>query len=313
MTEHLSRRTILAASGAALAAGAMPFGACAQAPAATGPIRTKKIPQANASIPVVGIGTSQVFAYENDPVKHAERIEVVKLLVAGGGSLIDTAASYGTAEARVGDVMADTGLRPKIFVATKFAANGTNEASLASITRSQERLKTKTFELLQAHNVGDPNYSLAFLKEQKAAGVTKYIGITSSSDNAYAALEPVIKREKPEFFQINYSLGDRGAEERLLPAAMDAGCAVLTNLPFGRTAMFPKVQGKPLPDWAKDIDATSFAQIFLKFLLSHPAVTAVIPGTDKPQYMADNLGAGRGRLPDAAMRKRIADWWDTLA
>jgi aryl-alcohol dehydrogenase-like predicted oxidoreductase len=246
-------------------------------------------------------------------VKHAERTEVVKLLVAGGGSLIDTAASYGTAEARVGDIASETGLRPKLFIATKYAAGGGREQWLSSIARSQERLKTKSFELLQAHNVNDPNYDLAFLKEQKAAGVTKYIGITSSSDNAYAALEPVIKREKPEFFQINYSLGDRGAEERLLPAAMDSGCAVLTNLPFGRTAMFPKVQGKPLPDWAKEIDCTSFAQIFLKFLLSHPAVTAVIPGTDKPQYMTDNLGAGRGRMPDAVMRKRIIEWWDTLA
>jgi aryl-alcohol dehydrogenase-like predicted oxidoreductase len=311
MTEYLSRRTILAAGGAAAAAGALPFGACAQT--AGGPIRTKKIPQANESIPVVGIGTSGVFAYENDPVKHAERTEVVKRLVAGGGSLIDTAAAYGTAEARVGDILSETGLRPKIFIATKYAASAPREQALASIQRSQERLKTKSFELLQAHNVNDPNFSLAFLKEQKAAGVCKYIGITSSSDNAYAALEPVIKREKPEFFQINYSLGDRDAEERLLPAAMDAGCAVLTNLPFGRTAMFPKVQGKPLPDWAKEIDATSFAQIFLKFLLSHPAVTAVIPGTDKPDYMLDNLGAGRGRLPDAAMRKRMVEWWDSLA
>lgn len=309
MTEYLSRRTLLAASGAAIAAGALPTVACAQAP---GAMRTKKIPQANESIPVVGIGTSQVFAYENDPVKHAERTEVVKLLVAGGGSLIDTAAAYGTAEARVGDIASETGLRPKLFIATKFAANAPRDQALASITRSQERLKTKTFELLQAHNVNNPDYSLAFLKEQKAAGVCKYIGITSSSDNAYAALEPVIKREKPEFFQINYSLADRGAEERLLPAALDAGSAVLTNLPFGRASMFARVNGKPLPDWAAEIDATSFAQIFLKFLISHPAVTAVIPGTDKPQYMTDNLGAGRGRLPDAAMRKRIADWWDAL-
>jgi diketogulonate reductase-like aldo/keto reductase len=142
--------------------------------------------------------------------------------------------------------------------------------------------------------------------------VCKYIGITSSNDSAYEALEPVIKREKPEFFQINYSLGDRTAEERLLPAAMDAGSAVLTNLPFGRNSMFAKVSGKPLPDWAKEIDATSWAQVFLKFLISHPAVTAVIPGTDKPQYMTDNLGAGRGRMPDAAFRKMMAEYWTAL-
>ena len=159
MTKHLSRRTILAAGGAAAAAAAAPFAACAQT-AAAGPIRTRKIPQSGEDLPVVGIGTSIVFAYENDPVKHAERTEVVKLLVAGGGSLIDTAASYGTAEARVGDVLSDTGLRPRIFIATKCASNGSREQSLASITRSQERLKAKSFELLQAHNVNEARKSV---------------------------------------------------------------------------------------------------------------------------------------------------------
>lgn len=307
MTQELSRRALLAAGGAGLVASSLPLDAFAQST-----IMTKPIPQSKEAFPVVGIGTSQVWQYENDPVKHAERIEVAKLLVAGGAKLIDTAAAYGTAEARVGDVLSETGLRPKIFIATKFAANGTREQQLASIATSKQRLKTDKFELLQAHNVSNPNYDLGFLKEQKAAGVTKYIGITSSSDGAYEGLEAVIKREKPEFFQINYSLGDRDAEARLLPAAQDAGCAVLTNLPFGRNAMFTKVAGKPLPDWAKEIDATSWGQIFLKFLISHPAVNAVIPGTDKPQYMTDNLGAGRGKMPDAAFRKMMVDWWTSL-
>jgi aryl-alcohol dehydrogenase-like predicted oxidoreductase len=160
--------------------------------------------------------------------------------------------------------------------------------------------------------VTDPSFDLDLLREWKAQGICRYTGITSSFDRDYAAIEQVIKREKPDFFQINYSLADRDAEARLLPAAKDAGCAVIINLPFGRASMFKKVASKPLPGWAKEIDATSWAQIFLKFLLSHPAVTAVIPGTDKPQYMIDNLNAGRGRLPDAAMRQRIIEDWAAL-
>jgi aryl-alcohol dehydrogenase-like predicted oxidoreductase len=140
----------------------------------------------------------------------------------------------------------------------------------------------------------------------------KHYGITSSFDGAYDALEAVLRKEKPEFFQINYSLGDRDAAKVLLPLAQDSGTAVLTNLPFGRNSMFQKVKGKELPDFAKEIDCTSFAQLFLKYNLSHPAVTAVIPGTDKPQYMLDNLNAGRGRMPDAAMRKRIETWFDSI-
>jgi len=143
------------------------------------------------------------------------------------------------------------------------------------------------------------------LRDWKAQGLCRYVGVTSSFARQYDALAQVLRREKPDFFQINYSAGDRGAEDVLLPTAKDAGCAVLTNLPFGRNSLFKAVAGKPAPEWAKDIDATSWAQIFLKFNLSNPAVTAVIPGTDKPEYMLDNLGAGRGRLPDAAMREKI--------
>jgi aryl-alcohol dehydrogenase-like predicted oxidoreductase len=307
MTQELSRRALLAAGGAGLVASSLPLDAFAQSA-----IMTKPIPQTKEAFPVVGIGTSGVWQYENDPVKQAERVEVAKRLVAGGAKLIDTAAAYGTAEARVGDVLAETGLRDKIFIATKFAAGQSREQQLASIETSKQRLKTSKFELLQAHNVSNPNYDLGFLKEQKAAGVTRYIGITSSSDNAYEALEAVVKREKPEFFQINYSLDDRGAEERLLPAAMDAGSAVLTNLPLGRNSMLRRVGNRPVPDWAKEIDATTWPQIFLKFLISHPAVNAVIPGTDKPEYMTDNLAAGRGKMPDAAFRKMMVDYWVAL-
>lgn len=307
MTPPLSRRDVLAAGVAAAATATTP--AWAQAPA---PVRTKPIPVSKEPLPVVGIGTAVIFDYENDPVKQAERAEVLKVLTAGGGSLIDTAPAYGKAEDRLGELMASTGLRSKIFLATKVAARSDRAGQIAQMEQSKVRLKTQSFDLMQAWNVADPNYDLGLLRDWKAQKVCRYTGITSSMDAAYEALEQVIRREKPDFFQINYSLADRDAEARLLPAAMDSGSAVLTNTPFGRNSMFAKVAGKPLPDFAKEFDAATWPQYFLKFLLSHPAVTAVIPGTDKPQYMTDNLAAGRGRLPDAAMRRRMVEHWNTL-
>jgi aryl-alcohol dehydrogenase-like predicted oxidoreductase len=165
---------------------------------------------------------------------------------------------------------------------------------------------------MQAWNVGDPDYDFGLLREWKKEGLVRYVGLTTSSPRQYDACAKVIAREKPDFFQVNYSLGDREAESVLLPAARDAGAAVLTALPFGRNSLFRKAGGRPLPDFAKEFGATTWGQFFLKFLLSHPAITAVIPGTDKPEYMRDNLQAGRAPLPDAAMRKRMIHYWDTL-
>lgn len=297
----LSRRDLLAAAAGAAVLGAAPSLAGAQDAA----IATRPIPSTGEPLPVVGIGTAIIFDFDNDPAKYAERREVLQILVAGGGKLIDTAAAYGYAEQRVGDLAADLGNRDKLFLATKYSSRADQEAANISLQTSLKRLKTDRIDLMQAWNVGDPNFSLAQLRDWKAQGLCRYVGITSSSEWQYAALAQVLKREKPDFFQINYSVNDRAAEGVLLPTAKDAGCAVLTNLPFGRNSLFKAVAGKPVPDWAKDIDATSWAQIFLKFNLSNPAVTAVIPGTDKPDYMRDNLNAGRGRLPDAAMRQRI--------
>ena len=309
MTLSPDRRSLLA--GAA-AAAALPNLANAAQPAA-GPVRTKPIPQGGAQLPIIGIGTAIIFDFENDPAKYAERKGVIETLTTGGKCVIDTAPSYGRAEARLGDLLTDLKAHDKVFLATKVPAQDSKAAKEASLKGSFERLKTKKLDLMQAWNVSDPNLDLAQLRDWKAQGHCRYWGITSSFDAAYPALVQVLKREKPDFFQINYSLGDRDAEAVLLPTAQEVGCAVLTNLPFGRNSLFAKVKDRPLPDWAKEIDATSWAQVFLKFLVSHPAVTAVIPGTDKPQYMVDNLGAGRGRLPDAAMRKRIVDFWSTLA
>jgi diketogulonate reductase-like aldo/keto reductase len=309
----LCRRTLLASAAAAAAAAALPRTALAQKePAAGAPIMKRRVPQTGYMLPVVGIGTSRVFEFENDPEKLEQRKQVVRALVAGGGSLIDTAAGYGTAEANVGTIAEQTGLRPRLFLATKYSSRDSHDQAEAEMRQSLSRLKTGRVDLQQAWNVGDPNFSTAQMKDWKAAGLCGHYGITSSFDAAYEALAVVLRREKPEFFQINYSLGDRDAAKILLPLAKDCGCAVLTNLPFGRNSLFRRVKDKPMPGFMAEIGCTSWAQLFLKYNLSHPAVTAVIPGTDLPGYMLDNLNAGRGRMPDAAMRRRIEQWFDSL-
>ena len=308
----LSRRRVLAASAGAALAGVL-----ARFPRATRaaeePLRTRPILQGGEQLPVVGIGTAIIFDFENDPIKYAERRQVIQTLVAGGGRLIDTAHSYGRAEDRVGDIVADLGVRDKLFLATKFSYNADRAAATASMQSSLRRLQTKRVDLMQAWNVGDANYDFGLLREWKQQGLCRYVGMTTSSLRQYDAIEKVLAREKPDFFQVNYSLGDREAENVLLPTARDAGAAVLVNLPFGRNSLFRKAGGRPLPGFAAEFGARTWAQFFLKFILAHPAVTAVIPGTDKPEYMVDNLQAGRGALPDAAMRKRIVQYWDTLA
>ena len=271
----------------------------------------RKIPSSGEMLPCVGIGTAIIFDFENDAQKLGERSDVIKTLVAGGAKLIDTAPSYGKAEERVGEILKETGLRDKIFLATKVRV-ADREASIAEMQASLKKLQVNKLDLMQLHNVRDPNQSLDLLRDWKAQGLCRYIGITSSFDRDYDAVEACVKKQKPDFFQIDYSLVDRNSEERLIPAAADAGCAILTNLPFGRGKFFQKIAGKPLPDMAKEIDCTSWAQFALKWLLGHPAITAVIPGTDKAQYMTDNLKAGIGRLPDAAMRKKMVEIFEAL-
>ena len=271
----------------------------------------RKIPSSGEMLPCVGIGTAIIFDFENDAQKLSERSDVIKTLVAGGGRLIDTAPSYGKAEERLGDILKDTGLRDKIFLATKVRV-ADRESSVAEMQSGLKKLQVNKLDLMQLHNVRDPNQSLDLLREWKSQGLCRYIGVTSSFDRDYDAVEACVKKQKPDFFQIDYSLVDRNSDERLIPAAADSGCAILTNLPFGRGKFFQKVGGKPLPDLAKEIDCTSWAQFALKWLLGHPAITSVIPGTDKAQYMTDNLKAGMGRLPDAAMRKKMVEIFEAL-
>jgi aryl-alcohol dehydrogenase-like predicted oxidoreductase len=259
---------------------------------------------------VIGLGTANEFQMPHDGEKKARLKSVVDNLIAQGCKLIDTASSYGAAESMLGDLLSDQD-RAKVFLATKLE-NGSAKAGTAEFRRSLERLRYKQVDLLQLHNVQDPNQSLAAFRDWKAQGLCRYIGITTTFRQDYDAAEAVLRREKPDFFQVDYSLGDRAAEKRLLPAAADAGAAVLTALPLGRSSLFTAVRGKGVPEWAHEFDATTWSQFFLKFLLGHEAVTAVIPGTTNPVHLADNIDAGRGRFPDAGQRQAMIKFFETL-
>jgi aryl-alcohol dehydrogenase-like predicted oxidoreductase len=285
------------ATSAAMLALARP--ALAQAPLA------RPIPSTGERLPAVGLGTARVFD-RNDETTREKAAAVVRALIAGGGRLIDTASVYGDAEAVLGAVMAAAAQRGELFIATKLEA-----PDAAELKRSLARLRTEKLELLQFHNVHNPQQSLAQFKDWKAQGICRYIGITSTRHEQYPAIEAVLAREKPDFVQIDYSLDDREAEKRILPLAAEVRAGVLTALPFGRARLFRAVQGKELPEWARGF-AKSWAEFFLKYLLSDPRVTAVIPGTADAAHMADNLGAMRGSLPDPDQRRRMVAFADSL-
>jgi aryl-alcohol dehydrogenase-like predicted oxidoreductase len=310
MAKRFSRREAAAVCGgfgASLLAGQAISGAAAETEK---PLIRRTIPHGgDESLPVVGVGTSEVF--DVGPGDRAGPTEVVRTLVAGGGSLIDTAPSYGEAEAAVGDIVAATRLRARVFIATKledYRPGGEAAEAQGCLTR----LKTNKLDLLQLHNVRDPHQSLAGLNALKGRGLCRYTGITTTFGNSYPAAEAIITREKPDFLEIDYAIDNREAENRVLPAAAQNGTAVLVALPFGRGRLFGIARGKALPDWAGEFDCTSWGQFFLKFILGHPAVTAVIPGTSKAEHMIDNLGAGRGRLPDAGQRARMIKYVESF-
>ena len=276
------------------------------------PLLRRPIPHGKGeTIPIVGVGTSEVFEVGSSTADRAGPTAVVQALVAGGGSVIDTAPSYGEAEGVVGDIVAAAGLRPRVFIATKleYYRPGEEAAEAQACLRA---LKTDKLDLLQLHNVRDPRQSLAALNALKARGVCRYTGITTTFERAYDATEAITTREKPDFLLIDYAIDNREVENRLLPAAAAAGTAVLVALPFGRGRLFRTALGKKLPDWAAEFDCASWGQFFLKFILGHPEVTAVVPGTSKAQHMIDNLGAGRGRMPDAKQRQRMIQHVESL-
>ena len=299
----MSRREFSLRAAALGAAGLMPSLAWS---AASGVI-TRPIPSSGERVPAVGLGTARVFNVGDDPVRRAELAGVLRELVAGGGSIIDTATSYGSSEAVVGDLVAQAGLRKRVFIATKLEA-----VDAAELRGSLARLRSAQVDLLQLHNVRDPNQDLAQFRAWKSAGVCRYVGISSTFQHDYGAVEAVLRRERPDFLEIDYSLDNREAEKRLLPLASETKTAILTALPFGRGRLFRAVRGKALPGWASEFDAASWAQFFLKFLLGNPVVTAAIPGTSSAAHMNDNLGAMRGRLPEAAQRRRMIELIESL-
>jgi aryl-alcohol dehydrogenase-like predicted oxidoreductase len=273
--------------------------------AQTDALLARAIPSSGEHLPAVGLGTAQVFDANDEPTRQ-KAAAVLQALIAGGGRLVDTSSVYGDAEAVLGDVIAPAGLRGKLFIATKLEA-----PDAAELKRSLARLKTDKLDLLQFHNVRDPQQSLAQFKDWKAQGIARYIGITSTRHADFAAVESVLAREKPDFVQIDYSIDDREAEKRILPLAAEVKVGVLTALPFGRARLFRAVKGVAIPDWAQGF-AESWAQFFLKYLLSDPRVTAVIPGTADPAHMTDNLGAMRGPLPDPDQRRQMVAFIEAL-
>jgi aryl-alcohol dehydrogenase-like predicted oxidoreductase len=308
LTQNPSRRRIVA-SGLGIAAGSLLDGMPAFAQSES-PIATKPIPHTGEKLPVIGLGTANEFMSPPEGDARANLKKVVDDLLAQGCKLIDTASSYGSAESVLGDLLSDQD-RSKVFLATKIE-DGSQTGGSAEFRRSLARLRYQQVDLLQLHNIRDRRQDLSPFRDWKAQGLCRYVGITTTYKSDYAAAEAVLRREKPDFFQVDYSLGDREAEARLLPAAAEVGAAVLTALPFGRSSVFSAVRGKTVPEWARDFDATTWPQFFLKFLLGHEAVTAVIPGTTNPSHLADNISAGRGRFPDAKQRKAMIEFFQTL-
>ncbi len=283
----------------------------------SGPVQSgqlmKTIPSTGEVIPAVGLGTASSFSRAaRTAEEHAELREVIRLFTELGGSLIDTAPTYGTSEVVLGELIREVGNADEIFMATKLSRVQGREEGMAQFNQSAERLAPGNIDLNQIHNLGDWQTQLALLRELKAQGRVRYIGITTSSDRQYADLARILRDEEWDFVQFDYAIDNRNAEEELLPIAADKGIATLINGPFGRTRLFQRVGDRPVPEWAAEFGATSWAQFFLKWLLGHPTVTCPIPATSDPGHLRDNMGAGLGRVPDEAERKRMADFIDAL-
>lgn len=304
----VDRRQALLLTGAALLSGRA---AWSESTAAASTMLTRKIPSSGEAIPVIGLGTSGAFDVGESAVERAPLEEVLRLFFTSGATLIDTAPSYRRAEGVVGDLVAQ--IKPsRSFLATKVSARG-KEASLEQLRHSFEVLRRPVIDLMQIHSLSDWQTHSATLREMKGQGKFRYIGITHSRTSSHPELESALRAEKWDWVQLNYSIETRDAEDRLLPLAEEKGVAVMVNRPFEDGAIFERVSGKPLPEWAKDIDCATWGQFILKYVLSHPAVTCVIPATANPKHVADNLAAGKGRLPDAKTRTEMVKYFESFA
>jgi len=274
-------------------------------------IMTRKIPSTGEELPAIGLGTWQVFDVGASAAARTPLREVIADFHKAGGKLIDSSPMYGSAESVAGDLVAELGLREKLFVATKVWTRG-REEGIREMETSFKRLRVSQMDLMQVHNLLDVDVHTKTLLDWKAKNKTRYLGITHYTASAHAEVERQLKKQKYDFLQINYSLAERDAEKRLLPWCAQNGVAVIANRPFAEGAMFRRVRGKPLPSWAAEFGAASWAQFFLKWIVGHPAVTCAIPGTGKPEHIADNVAAGFGALPDEGQRRKMAAVFDSL-
>lgn len=305
-----SRRIVLKLGAASLTSLLMPQ--FTSEPARAEPaLLTRPIPASGEALPAVGLGTWQAFDVAGDAAAIAEARETLKALVAAGARVIDSSPMYGSAESVAGQLVQELGIRDRVFVATKVWTEGA-AAGRAQMEASMKKLRVDRLDLMQVHNLVDTGTHLATLREWKAAGRVRYLGVTHYHAGAHAALEDIVRSGAVELVQVNYSLAEPEAERRLLQAAADHRVAVVVNRPFAEGAMFRRVKGKPVPAWAAELGCASWAQFFLKWILAHPAVTCAIPGTRNPAHLADNLGAARGALPDAAARRRMAEHYASL-
>ncbi|HEX6298762.1 MAG TPA: aldo/keto reductase [Burkholderiales bacterium] len=268
----------------------------------------KAFPQGTKALPKIGLGTWQTFDVGNDAAARASLREVLGLL---NGNVVDSSPMYGSSESVVGELVAELGIREQLFMATKVWTSG-REAGIEQMATSFKRLRVQRMDLMQVHNLLDVAVHAKTLQDMKAKGTVRYIGITHFTASAYAEVERAMKGAPWDFLQINYSLAEREADKRILPFARERGMRVLINRPFGEGALFRRVNGKSLPPWAAELGIASWAQYFLKWIVSHPAVTCAIPATSKPEHMKDNLGAAAGALPSTAVRKKMAEYFDGL-
>ncbi|MEP7013935.1 MAG: aldo/keto reductase [Verrucomicrobiota bacterium] len=272
---------------------------------------TRAIPSSGENIPVIGLGTWQVFDVDLTPASEKQLGDVLSLFVRLGGRVIDSSPMYGRSEDVIGTLAAKVGLREKLFLATKVWTRG-KRAGVESMDRSFARLQSKRIDLMQVHNLVDAGTQLATMRDWKQQGRFRYIGVTHYNASGFAEVEKILRSEKLDFLQINYSILEREAEERILPLAHDRQVAVIANRPFGGGDLFSRVRSKQLPEWASEFDCRSWAQFLLKWIIAHPAITCAIPATNKTDHLRDNIQASAGRLPDVKMRERMAEFVSKL-
>ena len=304
MHNTISRRRAAKLIGATVAGAFLPIGT-SRIYAAHESRLMRSIPSTGEKLPVIGLGSATTFDVRPGLPQLKPLGEVLALFVKDGGKVIDTSPAYGNAESVIGDLAYKSHLRSSLFIATKVWTRSKQEG-VAQMERSLERFRTRTIDLMQVHNLADVDREMTSLREWKAKGRIRYTGITHSEDRGHGEVERIMKLQKPDFVQINYSLVDRAAAQRILPLAQELGMAVIINRPFGGGGIFQVISAKPLPAWAAEFDCHSWAQFLLKWIVSHPAVTCVIPATNDPQHLEDNMAAGVGRLPDAKTRQRMA-------